>query len=235
MLHPTAVQGSLRFGRGGTRRPEGLLAPTHASSAARSHPSKLSPRWQPCRITTTVASAAFAETLRALSTSRPTLACSTLTWTAQHAYVPTPSRRRLPPPKRETRRGPPTDWHRRLKSPTLPRPHRAPTCHDPSLLSQPWPADALSSHAVKHDRHRAFAAPRDRNRHERLRPARSVRESAVSSTFSVRLRRLKSTKPHSSPWTPMCEHIVAGFSQDLPPSLGNRLLDCWKMASHPCK
>ena len=173
--------------------------------------------------------------LRALTASRPTSALSTLTRTAQHAYALAPSRRRLPSPKRVARRGPPTDWHRGPKSPTLPRPHLAPTCRDPPLLAQPWPADAPSSHAVRHDRPRAFAEPRDWKGHATRRLARGVREGAATPRSSVRLRRPKGSKLHSSPWTSMCEHIAAGFSQDLPPTLGNRLLDCWKLASHPCK
>jgi hypothetical protein len=85
LLHPTAEQDSLCFRRGATRC---LTAPgpTRAFPTAHSHPSKLSPRWQPCRITATVASAAFADTLRASPVSRPTLACRAPTRTVPLAY-----------------------------------------------------------------------------------------------------------------------------------------------------
>jgi hypothetical protein len=234
-LHPTAEQGSLCFRCGGTRRPEGLLAPTHASATARSHPSKLSPRWQPCRLTTTVASSAFAETLRAEPASRPTHACSAPTRTTRHAYASNPPDAGFSPLRRAKR----PDMDRRPTGPG----HRS----DRRFLDR----TALRPAAT----HAAFAAMARRPLLCRRFRRRLLRAFTVSRTWAVRdadphtgqgrRRRGLTTTPRVSPLRVGKDHTARRghrcasaslkASRRTSTTLGSQLLGYWKVASHPCK
>jgi hypothetical protein len=69
LLHPGTGQDSPRFG---PTRPTPKCGPDTSRSQQRcSHPSKISPRWQPYRITAAVAPSAFARCMCPSTTSRP--------------------------------------------------------------------------------------------------------------------------------------------------------------------
>lgn len=127
LLHPGTGQDSLRFRSRATRCPK-TPARHVPSPAARSHPSKSSPRWQPCRITTAVAPSAFTRRACLSSTSRSSRrSLVSIRWTLRVSEDPHPSHRKVAPSVPGggmARLGPPTVWTTRTgKVRGLPRSH----------------------------------------------------------------------------------------------------------------
>lgn len=241
LLHPGTGQDSLRFRSRATRRPKtpALHVP---SPAARSHPSKSSPRWQPCRIAAAVAPSAFTRRSCLSPTSRSTRrSLVSIRWTHRVSEDPHPSHRKVAPSVPRRGDGPPWTADR------LDRSHRQGAGSSPVALSHtlrfgPPPhflGDEPRATLASHSAHALGAASSFTRRRPGEVDVTEIPDGAVANV-AARDPSPRGLPPVSS-WLrarTMVEAVssklaTVGLSQDLP-HRGDRLLGRPGMRPHPC-
>jgi hypothetical protein len=169
--------------------------------------------------------------------SRPTPACHAPTRMAQHAYVPSPPGCRLAsaPKSEATRHGPSTDWH---------RPHMVTDASSTAPHSDlPRPTAAFHSHGPQTPLSVAafgvdfpvLLRPRGTGGSAAVTPRTGAPRGGRDLASVRRVSPMAGRRAHTARRGHRCASASLKASRRTSTALGNRLLDCWKAVSHPCK